>query len=76
MIGSVVGGFLHEIWYKQTDLLNGLSLILMAFACTATPFSVSVPMAAAAFFMNGFGEGILNTGIYQIQYLKKHFSHY
>ena len=62
MIGSLLGGFLQEFFYPHSDLINALSLVLMAAAAALTPWSTSILMAAFAFFLNGFGEGVINTG--------------
>ena len=62
MIGSVVGGFLNEKLYRHVDLIMSVSLAIMAFGCYMVPWSTSVPMAATAFAINGFAEGIINTG--------------
>ena len=62
MIGSVVGGFLNEKFYKHVNLIMSVNLGIMALGCYLLPWSTSVPMAAVAFGINGFSEGILNTG--------------
>ena len=62
MFGSVIGGFLNERYYIHTDLIMSISLALMAIGCYVIPWSVSVPMAACAFGINGFSEGIVNIG--------------
>ena len=62
MIGSLVGGFVHEKYYRHTDLVLSIALAVMATGCYIVPWSTSVPMAAFAFFLNGIGDGLVNTG--------------
>ena len=64
MFGSVIGGFLNERYYAHTDLIMAINLGVMAAGCYIIPWSVSVPMAACAFGINGFSEGVINTGKY------------
>ena len=66
MIGSIVGGFLNEKFYKHVNLIMSVNLGIMALGCYLLPWSTSVPMAAVAFGINGFSEGILNTGCRQL----------
>ena len=62
MIGSVVGGFMNEKLYRHVDLIMSVNLAVMAAGSYMLPWSTSVPMAATAFAINGFSEGVINTG--------------
>ena len=61
MIGAIAGGFLNEKFYQKVDLIMSINLAIMAGGCFVLPWSTSVPMAAGAFAINGFSEGIINT---------------
>ena len=60
--GSILGGFLNEIFYKHVDLLMSLSLYLMSVACFFLPWVDTLWFVFCMLFLNGFGEGIINTG--------------
>ena len=60
--GSIFGGFLNEILYTHVDLFMSLSLMVMGVACFLLPRGPSLAFVAAMLSVNGFGEGIINTG--------------
>lgn len=62
MFGCVIGGFIHQIFVKHTDLINTFTLLIMALAAFIIPWSISVPMAGFAFILEGLSEGLINTG--------------
>lgn len=61
-IGSIVGGFCNEIFYNHVDLFMSLSLYLMAIACACLPLVDELWFVFAMLVLNGFGDGIINTG--------------
>lgn len=61
-VGAVIGGFLHEKFYRKSELIIALSLILASFATVMIPFSPYLGLVAAMFALSGIAEGIINSG--------------
>ena len=62
-VGAVIGGFLHEKFYRKSELIIALSLWLASFATLMVPFSKYLAVAATMFTLSGIAEGIINSGM-------------
>ena len=66
LFGAVIGGFINERFYKYVDLFMAMCLVLMAVVAVVIPFSTALELTAAMFALNGFAEGIINTGWFSL----------
>ena len=68
--GAVIGGFLHEKFYRHSELVLACGLWLASVATVAVPFVGQLALLATMFALSGVADGIINSGRCQAQLCK------
>ena len=61
-IGSLLGGLLHERFYRHTDLIMAVGLLLGSVGTFFIPWFDMLACFGFMFMLTGISEGFLNTG--------------
>lgn len=62
LIGSLIGGFGHEYFHRQTDLIMAVALFMSGVATLVIPWSQNVQMLGGLLGAAGISDGLLSTG--------------
>ena len=62
MTGAIIGGFLHEKFYRHSELILACAIWLGAVSTLGMPFANHLELLAALFGLSGIAEGLINSG--------------
>ena len=64
LIGSLIGGYIHDRFPRSTDLFTAVSFSAVGLATILTPIGKTLPVVSAMFGVVGIAKGIIDTGIH------------
>ena len=60
MSGAIIGGFVHERYYKHSELILACALWLGAISTLIIPFGAHLAVVATMFGFSGIAEGLID----------------
>ena len=61
-IGAILGGVLHDMYSRHSDIITATSMVISAIANIFIPLSPSLPLFGFLFVLSGQVTGVIQTG--------------